>query len=170
MVQQHLRGALPHRVHFGLPERISVWPSAFIFTAILLSFTSFIVPGVSSTSKAITLLPVEWTLSQTLNGVDCYHGFIECNGRKAVVLKFDNKNNTSVSIKWKQAFTTKEIKEKTRGASGEKFLVLPPGQTEAVNCAEAKNIQCVVLPSEASVAYGANITGFYFEDLSVTKQ
>lgn len=170
MVQNHFRGAPPPRVYSQLPRGITLFPSAIFLIAILLGFTSFKTSQFSKSSKSVILLPVEWTLSQSVNGVDCYHGFIDCKGSKAVVLKFDNKNKTAVRITWKQAFTTKEINVKKDGATGAKSLLLPPGETSATNCTEAKNIQCVVLPTEASVAYGANITGFYFEEVSVTKQ
>lgn len=110
----------------------------------------------------------EWILDKTVGNVDFYHRITDCDGKKAVFLKFNNKNNYKVSISWKEVFVTKQISEKKEGFFGQKKLVILPGETSPSDCSDKKNKVCLVGPDGVSPAYGAEIKEFYYKDISVT--
>src|SRR5262245_57752092 len=80
----------------------------------------------------------EWILDTTVGNVDCYHQVTDCNGKKVVFLKFNNKNNYKVTITWKEVFVTKQVPQKQDGAFGQKQLVITPGETSQTDCTDIK--------------------------------
>jgi hypothetical protein len=115
-----------------------------------------------------TVLPAAWILDTTVNGVEFYHSIQECNGKQVVLLKFNNKNSASVKVSWKELFTT-QVEAKAPGGAGQKELVIPKGVTMPANCTDAVNKKNIILSSEVSPAYVAEIKGFAYKDILVSK-
>lgn len=113
--------------------------------------------------------PLKWILDTEINGVEFYHSIGECNGKKVVFLKFNNKNNYKVTVSWKELFVTKQIRDKTAGFRGKKEMVLSVGETFASDCATNENEKLLILPIDVSPAYEAEIEKFEFNDISVTR-
>ena len=72
------------------------------------------------------------------------------------------------SVSWKELFVTKQIREKSAGASGKKELILAPGEISASGCQETKNRSLVILPSDISPAYEADVEKFEFSEIAVS--
>ena len=115
------------------------------------------------------VMPASWILDTTVNGVEFYHSIQECNGKKAVFLKFNNRNTYQVKVSWKEVFATQQ-EAKVEGGKGQKELIIPTGVTVPASCTDnmmsRKNI---VLSSEVSPMYVAEIRGYSFKDIQVTK-
>ena len=109
----------------------------------------------------------EWVLDKTVSNVDFYYMISECDGKKVVFLKFNNRNDKKVKVSWKEVFSTQF--EKTReGFKGEKQLVLSKGETLQDDCKNVNVKQCIVLPSEVSSTYLAEIISFTFSQVRVS--
>ena len=115
-----------------------------------------------------TVLPADWILDTTVNGVEFYHSIQECNGKQVVLLKFNNKNSMPVKVSWKELFTT-QVEAKAAGGAGQKELVIPKGVTVPASCTDAVNKKNIILSSEVSPAYVAQIKGFSYKDILVSK-
>ena len=110
----------------------------------------------------------EWKLDKTVHNVRFYHSVVSCNGKNVVLLKLLNMNSYKVSVSWKELFVTKQIREKSAGASGKKELILAPGEISASGCQETKNRSLVILPSDISPAYEADVEKFEFSEIAVS--
>jgi hypothetical protein len=148
---------------------------------------SFSVVKGSSTSKATVLINAfnkdeqpegiinmnqetkddSWVLDTTLNNVVFYHKLVSCGDRKAVLLKFDNKNNFNVEISWKQIVNSKQEPNATDEFSSLNTLIVNSGSVEATDCSDSNNDLLVVLPGEASPMYIADILSFSFSNIVV---
>lgn len=108
-----------------------------------------------------------WILDKTINNVDFYHKIVTCEDKKAVLLKFDNKNSFSVKISWKQIVNSKQEPNATDEFSSLNTLIVNSGSVEATDCSDNNNDLLVVLPSEASPMYMADILSFSFSNIVV---
>lgn len=108
-----------------------------------------------------------WVLDTTLNNVVFYHKLVSCGDRKAVLLKFDNKNNFNVEISWKQIVNSKQEPNATDEFSSLNTLIVNSGSVEATDCSDSNNDLLVVLPGEASPMYIADILSFSFSNIVV---
>ena len=111
----------------------------------------------------------DWILDKTVGNVNLYYKIAECKGSNTVFLKFNNRNNYAVNIVWKELFVTQQIATKSEGMHGIKNIILPPGETSASSCEDAKNKDCIILAEKAIPAYKATITQFEFKDIHVNK-
>jgi hypothetical protein len=117
-----------------------------------------------------TINPVagDWVLGQTVNNVEFYYKIAECNGKKVVLLKLNNKNSYKVKISWKEVFTT-QMEQQAEGHFGKKELTVAPGEVYAGECTGSIHKELLILPTGVSPAYSADIQKFAYKDISVTK-
>ena len=108
-----------------------------------------------------------WVFDKTVQNVDLYHMITECEGKKVVFLKFNNRNLYKVKISWKEVFVT-QMEKAREGFRGMKQLVLPPGETAQSDCTDVKNKECIIISSQVSPAYPAEILKFEFKDINIT--
>jgi hypothetical protein len=109
-----------------------------------------------------------YTLDTTSGGVECYHLFTTCNGWTNVFLKFNNTNASPVTITWKEIFTTTEFPNPEQGYK-DKQLVLPPGETYAIDCSDTTHQACIIGREDVQPTYLAVITQFQFANVVVTQ-
>lgn len=109
-----------------------------------------------------------WQLDASVNGVDFYHAMSDCDGKKVVLLKFDNKNKSSVTVSWKEKFTT-QLETKVIGAKGKKEMIIPSGITVPSGCGETNKSRrpAVITGFDVQPHYVAEIRVFEFVDISV---
>ncbi len=113
---------------------------------------------------------LDWNLDATVSNVELYHAISECNGKKVVFLKFNNKNSGPVTVYWKEVFITQEKNaEKTEGPFGEKQLVLSSGETFSSGCDDIKQKELLARPDQITPVYQAEIIKFNFQDIRVTQ-
>ncbi len=120
-----------------------------------------------STAKTQAQSPPAWIKDTVVGQVEFYHSIIDCQDKKAVLLKFNNLNQNSRKISWKEVLQT-QATEKVEAASGLKTLILPAGITSATGCAETIHRTCLVLPMDVSKAYAVRINQYFFTEISVT--
>lgn len=108
-----------------------------------------------------------WKLDATVNNVSFYHVISECDGKKVVLLKFVNKNSSSVSASFKEFFTTQTGSEQTPFA-GKIKLALRPGETVAQSCSDNTCKECLILPEQAFPTHKVTIQEFEFKDIDVS--
>lgn len=141
-------------------------------SALLLIFffsnSFFITPANLKTSTAKNHYTVDWQLDKTVAGVEFYHSISTCNGKSVVFLKLVNTNSYSVKASWKELFTT-QFDKQVEGYRGKKNLVLSPGETSETSCSTARHKELVVLSSQITPTYDAEISNFSFKDISVSK-
>ncbi len=143
----------------------------FLFSATGWAFPSgnpwYTGPGfhlvITANEPAIT----EWILDKSVGNVDFYHAITVCNGKKAVFLKFNNKNNYRVKVTWKEVFKIPPG-EKKDGYSGKKELVLAPGITSPKDCADVANKKNIILPGEIDPLSVNEILDFSFKEITVS--
>ena len=110
----------------------------------------------------------DWVFDQTVNNVDFYYKMAECNGKKAVLLKLNNKNSYKVKISWKEVFTT-QMEQQAEGHFGKKELIVAPGEVYADGCTSNSHKELLILPTGVSPAYEADIQKFAYKDIIVSK-
>ena len=153
--------------------------AAFLFLFLLLYAQGFSFPvnrfSQQMVSRNAGLLPNgngkpaadTWVFDKTVQNVDLYHMITACEGRKVVFLKFNNRNAYKVKISWKELFVT-QMEKAREGFRGMKQLVLPPGETAQSDCTDVKNKECIIVSSQVSPAYPAEILQFEFKNINVT--
>lgn len=134
-------------------------PERLIFHPLKQAFLPFIYPASAT----------EWKLDTTVGNVDLYYKIAACEGVNTVFLKFNNRNNYTVNISWKDLFITQQVTNKSAGVKGEKNLVLTPGETAAEDCEDTQNKECILFAEKEIPAYKATITAFHFEYIRVNK-
>jgi len=110
-----------------------------------------------------------WTLTKSAGKVDLFYKIGQCNGETVIFLKFDNKNDKSVTISWKEAVTDVKFGKTFEGQYGAKQLVLKPGITSSDNCSEASIGECVVRMTEIVPTFPAEPKSFEFKEVTVSK-
>jgi hypothetical protein len=108
-----------------------------------------------------------YTLGTTSIDVDCYYSITSCNGKTVVMLRFDNRNTSPVTISWKEVFNTTLIPGSNPGYKV-KQAILPPGVSEASSCTDVNHRDFIIGEADVSRAYRADITGFAFSDVTIT--
>ena len=120
-----------------------------------------------SSGNPIAILNTGWILDKTIENVECYHMLMDCDGHKAVLLKFNNRNAYKVKITWKEVFDSQSEKAVV-GYLGQKELVLSPGETAQNDCTVGKMTQCITRGSQVNPTYLAEIKQFSFKDIIVS--
>lgn len=146
-------------------KRIKIILTTFFLVLLLQSTTSLFA---QRTSVDDQMPGISWSLDATVKNVKFYHSIVDCNGKKVVFLKFDNKNSYPVDISWKEVFTT-QLEEKADGFAGKKQLTLQKGVTMPVNCADNLNKKNIISSSEVSPTYVVEIKKFDYKDIIVSK-
>lgn len=108
-----------------------------------------------------------WIFDKVVDNVECYHMIAECSGKKAVFLKFNNKNNYKVKISWKEIFKEKGSEEKIENFKNTKQLVLSPGIKTVSSCSDPQNKELVITHDQVSMTHSVNIAKFEFDDVQV---
>ena len=136
---------------------------------ILIGLLSFLLPAyLSAQSTAVhQSTPIQWHLDATVQGVQFYHALTSCNGNNVVLLKFNNSNNYSVKLSWKEVFTTQFGKKD--GAAGQREMVIPTGVSVPSGCTDQQNRRNIILPGDVNPAFMADISAFEFSGISVNK-
>lgn len=129
---------------------------------LLISFVVVALSIVTLKSQAQT----NWTLDQTVGGVEFYHQITQCNGYTVVFLKFNNTTGHNVSISWKEVFDT-QVETGVLGWRGPKQMILIPGTTLRDNCTDTNHPECLIVPLDVSPAYPALIRAFAFANITV---
>ena len=137
-----------------------------LFTASSFQLQNYL--AVQSNSPAKQNFDVDWQLDATVSGVQFYHSITGCNGKKVVFLKFVNTNTYQVKIAWKEVFAT-QADPKIEGYMGQKKLLLPPGETSETDCANSRHKECLILPSQVTPTYNADILKFEYKEITVSK-
>ena len=108
-----------------------------------------------------------WVFHQTVNNVDFYHMLANCDGKKVVLLKFNNRNNHKVKVSWKEVLTTQFDKE-VESYGGKKVVTITPGETFASSCGDNKHKDLLIMPAQVVPTYIAEISAFQFKELKVS--
>jgi hypothetical protein len=110
-----------------------------------------------------------WTLQTTVNNVDFFHKLVDCGDRKAVLIKFDNKNSFDVKISWKQIIGTKEVPN-TENESDQRFeMSLTNGVIGPNGCQDSEFDNLVITPFEVEPTYMATIRNFSFSNITAER-
>jgi hypothetical protein len=109
-----------------------------------------------------------WIFDKIVDNVECYHMIADCSGKKAVFLKFNNKNNYKVKLSWKEGFDT-QFEKHTKGATGQKQFVLSKGEMVQGSCSSAKFREGFISPEQITPTYVADIQDFEYIDIKVTR-
>jgi hypothetical protein len=108
-----------------------------------------------------------WVLDTTLNNVVFYHKLVSCGDKKAVLLKFENRNNFNVEISWKEIIGSKQEPNPNDEFSTTNTLIIQLGITQPIDCSDTTNAALVVLPVEVSPMFIADIESFSFSSITV---
>ena len=160
MIMKNLKKQTPHpyfRHLFGL--------IIFFLLSVSKNFAAVENPGNNAPTE---VTKEQWVFHSEVQGVKVYYQVSTCQNNSVVYLKFDNTNNRSVRITWKEVFITKQVPEEREGILGQKQLTLAPGITSQSDCAQINIKECVTLAYQALPAYKADIVKFNLKDISVT--
>ena len=132
----------------------------FLLTVILISC----LPALGHSQQATS----EWTLDNTVNGVEFYHSLNVCNGKTVVFLKVRNKNKYPVKVSWDEKFSTQEGSN-IKGFFGRKNVSLAKGEVKESTCGSKLNKELAIRPDQVQPTYIADIKKFDFAEVKVTK-
>jgi hypothetical protein len=117
-----------------------------------------------------------WVFDKTVDGVDFYHKITNCEGRKLVFLKFDNKNDFNVTVSWKETFIVEPeegFRTKSSGKSerfaAQKSLELSPGIVFESDCLTVKHMELVARPTPLSPVDETEVMQFSFKEIKVSR-
>jgi hypothetical protein len=110
-----------------------------------------------------------WVLDTTLNNIVFYHKIVPCGDKKAVLLKFENNNNFNVEISWKEIIGSKQVPNPNDEFSTTNTLIIQSGITEPIDCSDTTNAVLVVLPTEVSLLFIADIESFSFSSITINE-
>jgi hypothetical protein len=108
----------------------------------------------------------EYTLTNTTSNVQFFKTTATCQGKAAILLKFNNRNDHDVKVTWKELFVTSQVTQETEGFR-EKEIILPPGVTSVSDCNDANHRDLIVAADNVSPTYSADILEFKFKDIRV---
>jgi hypothetical protein len=111
----------------------------------------------------------KWVLNKSVGNVDLFYKISECNGEKVIFLKFDNKNDYSVKITWKEAIADKVFGNVVDCHNGDKQLTLSPGITVQDDCTSALSPECRINVQNAIPTHVADPFGLEFKNVTVSK-
>jgi len=109
-----------------------------------------------------------WILATSSGNVDFYYKMAECNGEKVVFLKFDNKNNYTVKVSWKEAVMDKVFNKVTNAYYGQKEINLAPGVTGNDNCSSSGCAECMVGLTNFAATHAVDAQNFQFREITVS--
>lgn len=136
----------------------------FLTATLMLMFFSF---TVSAKSRSINNSNEDgWVLDTIVNKVAFYHKIVLCGDKNAVLLKFDNQNQTEVSVSWKESFKTKQMPDLLEGYNGVKSLNLKPGFTNALDCDVQGNNLLIIRSNDVNPTFIADILAFNFNEIT----
>jgi hypothetical protein len=145
---------------------------SFLIT-ILISL-SFLLGNTSKGSVIFSTSPAggnsgstEWVLQTTNGNVEFYYKIDECNGQKAVFLKFVNKNNYKVEVKWEEVYADKKSGKSFDNFEGKKHLVISPNATLQASCNSTECTECLILSSMVSPVQVVDVQQFDFKNITV---
>lgn len=107
-----------------------------------------------------------WSHDQTADGIDFYHQIAQCNGDSVVFLKFVNSNSHNVSITWTEVFDT-QTETGVLGFRGTRQIILTPGTTLQVDCADTNHSECLIVPLDVTPTHKVVIRSFAFANTTV---
>ena len=107
-----------------------------------------------------------WKLDATVKNVDFYHAVSVCNNKKAVFLRFVNKNSKPVTVSFTEVLKTSAGTNEIP-LGGKKKITLQPGETLATNCSENTCAECLLLPEQAVPTHKVEVKDFEFKELQV---
>lgn len=137
----------------------------FFTATLMLMFFSF---TVSAKSLSINNSNEEgWVLDTIINKVAFYHKIVLCGDKNAVLLKFDNQNQTEVSISWKESFKTKQMLSNVIGFKEVKTLNVKTGLTSPNSCEDQNNISLIAGSHDVDPTFIADILDFAFIDITI---
>jgi hypothetical protein len=109
-----------------------------------------------------------WTLYKTVANIEFYHQVAECDGKKIVLLKFNNKTQQKVTIQWKDSFEMNPGEPNMlHQTSAVKSIVLLPGTTSATDCNNTKQKALLSQPPQLSPIYKAEPFKFSFSEIKI---
>ena len=123
----------------------------------------------TAATEASAQRTINWKLDATVNGVEFYHAIVECNSKKFVFLKFNNKNTKPAKVTWKEEFLVRKNGDQKQGPFKEKEINLPPGQTSITSCADDKKAGLLTYPDQTNPVYDADIVNFSFRTIKVAR-
>lgn len=146
---------------------------SFVFATVSLLFFSnvhaFVFPALHPPGLYLPPAgPGDWVYDKTVDNVECYHMLANCEGTTVVLLKFNNRNSSQVTIAWKEVLAT-QLNPQQESYGGKKQLVILPGETYPESCSDAKAKKLRIIPDEAVPTYRAEIKSFAYKDVSVSK-
>lgn len=107
-----------------------------------------------------------WSYDQTVDGIDFYHQIAQCNGDSVVFLKFINSTNHNVLISWTGVFDT-QTETGVLGWRGTKKMILTPGTTLQVDCADTNHPECLIGFFDVTPTHKVVIKSFAFAKIMV---
>ncbi len=129
----------------------------FFGVAIVLHTTAF-----ADNVKMNSAQSDSWILDTVIQNVSFYHQLVSCNGKTAVLLKFENNTGASVKVSWKEGFETLQTTGVIDGFYGVKELVISTGITEPSSCSDNDNKKCIITAFDVDPTFIASITSFKF--------
>ncbi len=113
------------------------------------------------------LVNVSWLPDRTIDNVEFFYRIADCDGKKVVALKFNNRNHHSVNVTWNDFFVTQFKGNKAESVSAQKRLKLAPGITAGSACENVRQKELITSPKQASPVYQEEIVQFKFKDIKV---
>lgn len=110
-----------------------------------------------------------WTLQTTVDNVDLQYKIVDCGEKKAVLMRFDNKNDFSVQVSWRHIIGSTLVPNTTVESSDTFSIVIGSGTTAPENCEDSNLEALVILPTEVDPTYIADITNFSFSSVTVVE-
>lgn len=111
----------------------------------------------------------DWTLDSTVENVDLMYQLVDCDGAKAVLLKFNNKNAFEVKVTWKQVIATEEMPNNTQESVQSYELSLPSGVSAPDGCKDDENTSLIITPFEVDPTHMVLIQDFGFSSIIVER-
>jgi hypothetical protein len=110
----------------------------------------------------------KWTRVANSSNVEVYYQLAPCNGSETLFVRFVNRNDAPVTVRWKERFDT-QLETNVSGREESKELLLPVGETSVTDCEQAAPPACRIAVSQLVPHYRATIKGFRVTDVVVKK-
>lgn len=110
-----------------------------------------------------------WVLDMTINNVAFYHKIIICNNQKAVLLKFDNKNNFDVEVSWMSLVGSNQTPNPNQEYAKTQSLIIKPGISEPNDCLDNTIPELILLQKDVNPTFPAEVESFNFLRVKITE-
>lgn len=107
----------------------------------------------------------QWKLDVTVSGVSFYHAVSNCDGRKTVLVKIQNKNSHGVEAGWTVSFS--DGSTATAERANLRKVILQAGETQANLCSGASHPSLVINPVEIDPTHAVDLERFSFRQVSI---